>query len=524
MPRADWQKVNERDGQHAYEVDHEQDRGRSADQIPEPSAGIFGNASGGSPVDGKYDLTITSTPPCALPVSQNCSQRKFDPTADQWEAYSAGTFLTQYLDENNIDTLSDLMSKASTDFLPTTDAQRLTCNPDARVYECSYPSFLLCDASSKNSTAGFLVVAAVVRMSQLLRMIYSTIDGAKGDVAAYITQIVVKFFQPQAEQKWELIVTAVSSVVGLFTFIAILIDGFTGWTATPALVAAVVGIQSAIAAAANFASGFLAQKPDDTYLAINGNYTQSAIDYARGLEETVDNVWNNKELGRNGIVSALASGAWLDVPNPYNVTGLAEQTTDWLENLIVTSYINRVFDDADAFITFLPYGKYSQFGTQVTMDFTQEECEQRWKGHEGWSYFSTCDVPLGTGGAPGMAVVTRPSTEGKGSKEWTSEVDWEWAKSYKWDPHDMVASAVIGYGDHGFGYNLTSIKFDNILNKGSQEAIDTWKTLPLSTPGMFNLPVCVIRATSDIPGADHVPIPVSQSSISFPWVSILDPC
>lgn len=78
--------------------------------------------------------------------------------------------------------------------------------------------------------------------------------------------------------------------MGLFTFIAILIDGFTGGSATPALITAVVGIQSALAAAANFKNSFEKQKPDTTYLAINGNYTQSVIDYTRGLEEVVDNV------------------------------------------------------------------------------------------------------------------------------------------------------------------------------------------------------------------------------------------
>lgn len=97
----------------------------------QPSVGLFGTASGGNPVDGKYALTITSTPPCALPVFQNCSTRSFNPTQDQWKAYSAGDFLTKYLADNNINSLADLLSKASTKFLPTTDAQALICTPDA---------------------------------------------------------------------------------------------------------------------------------------------------------------------------------------------------------------------------------------------------------------------------------------------------------------------------------------------------------------------------------------------------------
>ncbi|KAL8627638.1 hypothetical protein Q9189_006661 [Teloschistes chrysophthalmus] len=475
----------------------------------QPSVHITGNATGGDLVDCKYDLSITSTPPCALPVYQNCSSRTFNPSADQWNAYSAGDFLTKYLSDNNLNSLEKLFSKASTDFLPTTDAQSYICNPDAgTTYECQFPSHTLCDSTKPDAVAGYLVVASVIRMSNLLQLLYQSIDSAQGDMAGYITQIVVKFFQPQAEQEWTSIVTAVSSIVGLFTFIAILIDGFTAGSATPAIVAAVVGIQSALAAAANFKNGFEKQKPDATYLAIDGNYTQSVMDYARGLEETVDNVWNNTELGASGIAEALGSGEWLQVPNPFNVTGIFEEARDWLDNLLVTSYINRVFQDADAFIVFIAYGevgnyKYTGKDHPKTRQFTKEECNDHWANDPSWPYYATCDVSLGSGGPDGMAVVTRPSSEGKGSKEWTTKVEWQWA-SYKWDAHAFMESAVYGYGDHGFNYNLTSLDFSSILNKGSQAAIDQWKTLPLSTPGLFNIPVCQIYDLAYVPGGGQV--------------------
>ncbi|KAL8744032.1 MAG: hypothetical protein Q9184_008044, partial [Pyrenodesmia sp. 2 TL-2023] len=480
--------------------------GKIVKNADEPSVAIFGNASGGQPVDGKYDLTVTSTPPCALPVFQNCSGRNFDPTADQWEAYSTSDFLTRYLADNEITSLSRLLSKASTDFLPKTDAQSLICTPGAGdIYDCDYPSYTQCDSSSPDATAGFLVVAAVVRMSQLLTLLYNSIQAVQGDMVGYITQIVVKFFQPQAEQKWQSIVTAVSSIVGLFTFVAILIDAFTAGAATSVLVAAVVGVQTVLAASATFANGFNAEKPDATYLAIDGNYTQGVMEYARGLEEIVDGIWDNTDLGSSGIADALASGAWLDVPNPYNVTGIAEEARDWLDNLLVTSYINRVFNDADTFIVFLPYAKYVYTlgisGRDTEYDFTQEDCQSHWHNDPGWPYYSTCDVPLGD--KPGMAVVTRPSTEGKGSKDWTSKVEWHWG-DYTWESHDMVVSAVAAFAEHGFGYDLHNVDYSNILNKGSQEALDTWKTLPLTTLGLFNIPVCIISDIKDVPGGVQI--------------------
>ncbi|KAL8774447.1 MAG: hypothetical protein Q9209_000820 [Squamulea sp. 1 TL-2023] len=480
----------------------------------QPSVHLVGDASGGNPTDGTYDLTVISTPPCALPIFQNCSARNFDPTADQWEAYSTGPFLTKYLADNNINSLSDLHAKASNDFLPTIDAQGRICNPDAgQNYDCDYPASGQCESDKPDAVAGFLVVAAVVRMSQMLSLLYSTIDQAKGDMSAYITQIVVKFFQPQAEQEWQAIVTAVSSVVGLLTFVAIIIDAYTAGASTGLLVAAIVGVQSALAAAANFKNGFEKQKPDSTYLAIDGNYSQSVVDYSRGLQELINNIWANTELTQSGIATALASGAWLDVGNPYNVTGIAGQARDWLDNLLVTSYINRVFNDADAFIVFLTYKKYvysGVYGRTELYDFTQTDCETHWANDPSWKYFATCDVPLG--GDPGMAVVTRPSSEGGESKAWTSDIEWVWA-SYTWNSHDFVSSAVTGFGEHGFGYNLTNIRFDDLLTQGSQEAIEQWKRLPLSTPGLFNIPVCILTDMMDLPGGTQVARDIGKDAV-----------
>ncbi|KAL8849223.1 MAG: hypothetical protein Q9221_005801 [Calogaya cf. arnoldii] len=271
---------NERDGQHAYNDNHEK---------TELSVQLVDEASGAQPVNGKYDLIITSTPPCALPLFQNCSGRDFDPTQDEWKAYSTGDFLTRYLADNQLNT--------STDVLLITDAQSLICTPDARdIYNCDYPSFTQCDSSSTDTTSGYLVVAAIVRMNQLLTLIHNAVSAAQVDLAGYITQTVVKIFQPQAEQKWQAILTTVSSIIGLFTFIAILIGGFTGFTATPALVAAIVGIQAAHGTAANFANGLNGEKPDATYLAIVGNYTQTVMDYAQGLQDYIVYIWSNADL------------------------------------------------------------------------------------------------------------------------------------------------------------------------------------------------------------------------------------
>ncbi|KAL8733366.1 MAG: hypothetical protein Q9166_002190 [cf. Caloplaca sp. 2 TL-2023] len=486
----------------------------------EPSVIISGQTSGGQPVDGKYDLTITSTPPCALPIFQNCSGRNFDPSDHQWAAYSAGDFLKKYMAKKNINSLSTLLAEASTDFLPTTDAENLVCNPDAEtLYTCNFPSYTQCDSSSADTTAGYLIAASVIRMSQLLQLLYSTINNAQGDMAGYITNIVIKFFEPAAKQEWQAIVTAVSSIVGLFTFAAIILDAFTAGALTGVLVAALVGIQNTLAAAANFKNGFEKQKPDATYLAIDGNYTQGVMDYCRGLEELIDNVWNNTELGASGIEDALGSGAWLSIPNPFNVTGVAEEARDWIDNLLVTSYINKALRDNDAYIIFLPYGDMSYYGKKARHTFTQDECTNHWANDPSWPYFATCDIKLGSQGKEGMAVVIRPHAEGRGTRKWTSEVDYAWS-TYKWDAHAMMESSLYSYAEHGFDYNLTNVDFSSILSKGSQEAIDQWKTLPLSTPGLFNIPVCEIPNMAWIPRGHQVQSDMGDNT----GYHVQDPC
>ena len=132
-----------------------------------------------SGVAGNSSLTITSTPPRALPIAQH-----FDPSADQWKAYTTGEFLTAYIAENQLTSLQALFVQASSEFLPTTVAEGLICNPDAgNLYSCTPPSSLLdCDASSQNSTKGFLVVRLIVRVSQVLALLYQTLADCQGDL------------------------------------------------------------------------------------------------------------------------------------------------------------------------------------------------------------------------------------------------------------------------------------------------------------------------------------------------------
>lgn len=88
----------------------------------------------------------------------------------------------------------------------------------------------------------------------------------------------------------------------------------------------------------------------------------------------------------------------------------------------------------------------------------------------------------------------------------------------------MMESSLYSYAEHGYDYNLTSLNFGDILNKGSQETIEEWKTLPLNTPGLFNLAVCEIPNMAYIIGGDWVQLDVSPSQVPVAPISAGSTC
>ncbi len=118
-----------------------------------------------------------------------------------------------------------------------------------------------------------------------------------------------------------------------------------------------------------------------------------------------------------------------------------------------------------------------------------------------------------------MAVLTRPYAEGFSGKEY-ADVTYSWRNGQRtWSPHDAMQSSMDGLSQHGFGYNLTAVDFPSLLQQG-QGALDSFTTLPLSTPGLFNLAVCVVTDLAEIPGADQV-----KSDMGIPnGFSIANPC
>lgn len=66
------------------------------------------------------------------------------------------------------------------------------------------------------------------------------------------------------------------------------------------------------------------------------------------------------------------------------------------------------------------------------------------------------------------------------------------------DPHAAMQSAMDGLANNGYNYNISAIDVGKLVNSGDA-AIQSFEQLPLSTPGLFNFPLCVVTNLQDMP-------------------------
>lgn len=99
---------------------------------------IVGLTTGGDPVNGTFDFSITSTPPCTLPIADSCSSAAFNPSANQWAAYSTDKWLATYVSDNGIETFGGLYDAISAEFV--TNETQGSCKKIISVsfFSCSF--------------------------------------------------------------------------------------------------------------------------------------------------------------------------------------------------------------------------------------------------------------------------------------------------------------------------------------------------------------------------------------------------
>lgn len=99
-------------------------------------------------------------------------------------------------------------------------------------------------------------------------------------------------------------------------------------------------------------------------MAVDGNYTEGAVDYVQLLQGTVDLPWNNTELRSSVLSSVLASGAYLALPDALNQTSLRSNARDWWDDIVVTSFVKQCWKDNDVLLVFIAYGSVGCYNSR----------------------------------------------------------------------------------------------------------------------------------------------------------------
>ena len=316
--------------------------------------------------------------------------------------------------------------------------------------------------------------------------------------------------KPTVQQKWEAIVAAASSIIGILIFLFIIADALTEGASTGVAVGVIVGVTNTIGAAAAFGNGFDSQKPDDTYLKMVGSYDDGVKKYGQYMQNSSVALWKPEDpsqFNSTSIQNLLRDGHWTDVANPLNIDGLGTTLQNFFDVLLLTSLINMSWKNDNFFIVFLPYDTdVTDFETQKNHNpditqFTHDNCTQHWANDPKRIDYISCD--LNYGGQAGMTVLAMPSTEaGTGTYTLVKDVSFtEDQVHYTFSTEHVLQSSLSANALYGYNYNLTTDQMNSLVQDGAASIANDFAQLPPDTPGLYNLDVCVVTKMSEVPGA-----------------------
>lgn len=485
---------------------------------------VFGVTSGGDPVNGKFDLTITSTPPCALPIAQSCASSSFNPSASQWQAYGTDKWLVKYISTNNIQTFADLYNQAIVDFIEPKEYANFHCDPGDEIYSCQPPT----SPADCNSTQGFLVVWGVMRISNALDFLWNTLTRVQGDVENWLASLIVDWVVPSVTQKWENYVTAASSIVGVLVFIFILIDVLSEDAASPLTgiaVALIVGTTNIIGAVANFANGFTTTPPSDTYLEYVGEYGDFDSTWIGYMQSAITDLWtptSGTSFGATAVENGLLGGAWTNVLDPFSTMNLDTVTRLFFDTILLDSLINQIWKTNGFYVVFVPYGSVSNFekspgSSTTTIPFGLDDCNNHWANDPARTDYIDCS--LNYGGVEGMTILTQPFSIGGTVKDILQNFTAP-AVNYTFSNEYALQSSLTANALYGFEYNLTTAELDATVKSGAYNLTAEY-VIPPDTAGLFNLDVCVVTQLSYVPGAREY---LDAGNGDLTLINYEDPC
>ncbi|CAL5868291.1 uncharacterized protein PFLUO_LOCUS2515 [Penicillium psychrofluorescens] len=483
-------------------------------------ADTTGQSTGGN---NTYPLDVVAVPPCGLPVAENCTSRNFTPDPQQWEAYQVDSFLKSYLSKHDINSFEALVNQAQSDFEPKMDANGKTCDITNSNFNCEPPLNIECSSDpTADEIRGVIMTTAIVEFVNFMSTLYQSVSTVSGSIGSELDAITSNFWVPAATETWTEIMSVLSSVIGLMIAGFVILDAVTDAAFTPFLVAGSIVASNAFGLAGN--AGNLANPSDtDTEFEQNSKYETGAQNMLSQVMNGFDVLIKTNETGQTGISKVIGGGAWVGsgVKSFFNTDGIGANITGWYEELMIAQFITKALTDNDAYILFLPYGDNVPYNGKA-WGFNQTMCEDHWTNDPSWNYYAACDITFGPSGPPGMSVFTRPSSEGSSSDSWVKPLSYKGKNITGWD---IMASSIWGQQQHGFNFTYLSDNFTSIVSQGGLSAVSSiFSNVAIDQPGLYNVPVCLVKDLVYMPGVDQVMSDTDNNEGVDGYYHADDPC
>jgi len=206
---------------------------------------------------------------------------------------------------------------------------------------------------------------------------------------------------------------------------------------------------------------------------------------------------NLSDVLRGGLFVANSPIAEL---SDGDFSGAVVQAADWFDNTMIWGLINQAWRDGDNYITFLPYGPVKWYSGK-TVQFTAKMCHDQFLANKHWNgtIYGSCDA--GPPDRPGFAafmVSQKLKDFNTYNKKSYYEVTYSY-QGYAFNPNDVLKASIGGFYQYGFDYNATVVPVGQLLTAQNAQSLEGYQNRTASSPGMFNIPVCIIDDTSYVP-------------------------
>ncbi|KAJ5178689.1 hypothetical protein N7492_001899 [Penicillium capsulatum] len=456
----------------------------------------------------KYPVEVFGIPPCGRAVIGNCSDRAYRRTPEQWGAYQMDRFVKNYTKANNIHSLEQLQEKAFREFLPGANHQDESCDISGESWSCKGPLNTDCwGFSSITDNQGLMLVRAMVMINKFLHAVYQSFKHLTGNLALDIPQAIVKDYKPAAKATWgwkmSLAGVAVSFLTAIFVLVAVPLGGMAG----AGFVAGAIAIGAGLSLGGTIRSQIEAnQATSDTALTEKiAHYDQIATNMVNDTLTFYPALYKNTDIGQDTLAGMLSGGGWVgdDMSEQFEKSGTGAKMGNWIEKAMASRVINQILLDEHFFILFVPFGDSGEIEYyNKKWGFSKEVCKKRFLDNPRWKYIASCDITLGEGGKPGMSFLVRPSS--------VKQQTYDAIETYQYyhqnvTAKDILTSSVMGQGDHGFNYTVFDRDFMHDLNHVTEKSTQRfYEDLPVNSPGLYNLPVCVVTDIVNIPDIGQV--------------------